>query len=144
MSLRIVDNIWYYAVISFVKLLFSLKFVDAPSIDFQSKRFNVSEGKDVHLECISDGRPPPTVTWSKIDGRSNVTYPPGQQLIIRNANRTEHGTYMCTASNGIGRQATATIDVSVFCKFSALGEPLILYWITTWRLERYIWRLKSK
>ena len=121
-----IDNIWYYAVISFVKLLFSLKSVDAPSIGFQSKKFNVSEGEDVHLECVSDGRPLPTVTWSKIGGLSNVTYPPGQRLTIRNSNRTEDGTYRCTASNGIGRQATAKIDVNVFCKFIALGEPLIL------------------
>lgn len=80
------------------------------------KNHNVTEGDDVHLECVSDGRPAPMVTWSKNGGPSNVTYPPGQRLTIKNTNRTEAGTYTCTAANGIGKRATAARHVNVFCK----------------------------
>ena len=105
----------------------SLKSSDAPSIVVPSKRYNVTEGDDLHLECnVSDGRPPPTVTWSKNGSLSNITYPPGERLAIKNANRTEAGTFKCTAGNGIGKPATATIDVDVFCKFVGFSQLLEL------------------
>ncbi|XP_068686464.1 hemicentin-2-like isoform X2 [Montipora foliosa] len=87
----------------------------SPSITQSTKRYNVTEGHDVYLECTSDGKPPPVVTWTKIGGPiGSVPYPAHQRLAIMNANRTAAGTYMCTAVNGIGRAATATRDLDVF------------------------------
>ena len=77
----------------------------------------MTEGSDVELVCAADGRPRPVVTWTKTGEHSSVVYPGGQKLIITNANRTEAGTYKCTATNGIGKVAAATIDVIMFCKF---------------------------
>lgn len=73
------------------------------------------------LLCESDGVPAPTVTWSKIGGVSNFSYPSAQRLIIRNVNRTEAGTYRCMASNGIGKPALHVMHVNVFCKFTNLS-----------------------
>ena len=99
----------------------------------------------MYLECnVSDGRPPPTVTWSKIGGLSNVTYPPGQRLVIKNANRTEAGTYKCTADNGIGNPATATMVVNVLCKLVAFGQLLKLIANLDISLEPFIWRLSQQ
>ena len=89
---------------------------DAPAITLPAKRYNVTEGNDTELYCDSDGRPPPIVTWSKVGSLSKNSYATGQRLNITNANRTEAGTYMCTATNGVGKKATATIQLSVFCK----------------------------
>ena len=78
----------------------------------------------MYLECISDGKPPPVVTWTKIGGPiGSVPYPAHQRLPIMNANRTAAGTYMCTAVNGIGKAATATRDLDVFCKMFVLLQP---------------------
>ena len=122
-----------------------LKFSDEPSIIVPSTRFDVPEGNDVSLECnVTDGRPPPTVTWSKIGGLSKITFPPGQRLVIKNADRTEAGTYKCTADNGIGNPATATMDVNVLCKLVAFGQILKLIANLDISLETYIWRLSQK
>ena len=90
---------------------------DAPSIALPTKSYNVTEGNDMDLSCRSDSRPPPVVTWFKTGGLSHSAYPHDQHLTISNANRTEAGTYTCTAANGIGKKATAAMDVIVFCEF---------------------------
>ena len=131
-SKKIYQNIWFVCcvVLCIQKVLkesltnvfywqyfFSLNTADAPSITLSTKKYNFTEGDDMHLECESDGRPPPTVTWLKRDGQNTIAYPSGEQLTIRNANRTETGVYTCSASNGIGKYATATRTVDVHCKY---------------------------
>lgn len=96
----------------------------APSITLSEKNYNVTEGKDLQLHCASDGRPPPTVTWKKIAGLSNSAYPQDQRLTIRNATRTDAGFYRCTAVNGIGKQATASMHVNVFYPPSIIRGPI--------------------
>lgn len=98
---------------------------DAPSITLSTHKYNFTEGDDMHLECESDGRPPPTVTWLKRNGQNTIAYPSGELLTIRNANRTEAGVYICSASNGIGRHATATRTVDVRCKYFLTCEVLL-------------------
>jgi len=44
------------------------------------------------------------------------------QLLIENAKKHDAGTYLCTASNGIGRQQTKVISVEV------QGERLSTSW----------------
>ena len=95
--------------------MFSI-FTVAPSISVVAGSYNITEGRDLVLRCSSDGRPLPIVTWSKMKF-SNITFPPGHQLRIRNISRTEAGVYICTAANGIGQNANAKIDVNVLCKF---------------------------
>ena len=97
-----------------IRVFFS---ADAPSITLPTKSYNITEGNDMDLFCRSDGRPPPIVTWFKTGGLSHSAYPRDQHLIISNANRSEAGTYTCTAANGIGKKATASMDVIVFCEF---------------------------
>ena len=90
---------------------------DEPSIKLSATTYNVTEGTNVTLLCKSDGYPAPIVTWSKIGRLSSIAYPPGQRLTIRNANRTEAGTYSCKAANSIGKHAFAIMHVNVLCKF---------------------------
>ena len=90
---------------------------DAPSITPNSTSYNFTEGNDIELRCDTGGRPQPTVTWTKIGESSSTVYPDRQTLIITNANRTEAGTYRCTATNGIGNSASAAIHVNIFCKY---------------------------
>lgn len=91
--------------------------VDAPVISLPAKTYNVTEGADIELLCPSAGRPPPNVTWLKTNGLKNNSYPSGQVLNISNTNRIETGEYQCTAKNGVGKEAKATIYLNVICKF---------------------------
>ncbi|XP_068733686.1 peroxidasin-like isoform X2 [Montipora capricornis] len=86
----------------------------APAINPPTKRYNVTEGNHVDLACTSDGTPLPIVTWTKISQVSSDSYPSGQRLAITHANRTDAGTYVCTATNGIGKPANATRHLNVF------------------------------
>lgn len=91
--------------------------VDAPLIILPATSYNVTEGADAELLCPSDGRPPPIVTWSKINGLNNNSYPPGEVLNVSNINRTEAGEYQCMAKNHVGKEAIGTIYLNVICKF---------------------------
>ena len=91
--------------------------IDSPSINLSATSYNFTEGDDLSLECISDGHPPPHVTWAKVGGLGGITNPVGQRLTIRKANRTEAGTYTCTSANGVGKPATAAMKVTAFCKY---------------------------
>ena len=76
----------------------------------------------MELDCIRVGRPHPLVSWAKINGKTFVTYQDDQRLTIKNVNRTDAGTYRCTATNGIGKAATATRHVNVFCRLSLFSS----------------------
>ena len=105
---------WFFVQYRFIS---SENIPDAPSITPNSTRYNFTEGNDIELSCVTDGRPPSKVTWTKVGKSSNMVYPDGRTLVITNANRTEAGTYRCTATNGIGKGASAAIHVDIFCRY---------------------------
>ncbi|XP_067052633.1 neural cell adhesion molecule 1-like [Acropora muricata] len=96
-----------------------------PSIFPAAKGYNFTEGYDIKLECRSDGRPSPTVTWRKNGGYPLIKFKAGERLVIVNASRSDAGDYLCTAENGIGNvQASAEINVNVFFAPSIDSEVL--------------------
>jgi len=83
--------------------------VSAPSfIWFSSESVSVLLGQNMSLECVAHGVPAPQIVWEKYGGQ----LPSGRyslllgQLFIGNVKKHDAGTYLCTASNGIGRQQT--------------------------------------
>lgn len=68
------------------------------------------------LSCITDGKPPPLVTWTKVGDITNASNPDGQWFTIKKAKTTDAGTYRCTAINGVGKPAVGTRQVIVLCK----------------------------
>ena len=76
---------------------------------------------------MSDGRPSPRVKWTKIGAANDalVSHSDGRRLTIKYANRTDAGTYTCTAVNGIGQAASATRDLNVFCELTMFRQALI-------------------
>ena len=91
---------------------------DPPELNRFSGDVAVVEGDpNVTLECIADGEPSPSITWTRVyanDSDSGVLGA-GDQFVLEN-NRNNSGTYRCTAYNGIGTAPNRTVKVEVNCK----------------------------
>ena len=92
-------------------MLFNLfLIIDPPSITIKNISETVEEGDSITL--------PPITTWTKL-GSSEVLSSTSSLTIV-NVRRpgTPDNTiqYQCTASNGVGTPATATVNVIVHCK----------------------------
>ncbi|KAJ7380981.1 Hemicentin-1 [Desmophyllum pertusum] len=93
----------------------SITVVDAPSVDINPTAATVIEGNNITLSCNASGKPAPVITWKKTG--ESVLLSQGSSVIIVNVRRP--GTpdcmiqYQCTASNGVGTNATATVNITV-------------------------------
>ena len=72
----------------------------------------VNETDSLNIKCDADGNPPPTIKWKTPTGSVHT----GNVYTILSVSRSDAGTYTCTASNGIGKEAMASILVTVQCK----------------------------
>lgn len=92
---------WYY--------LFFFLLVVPPEI-FEVTGETVIERENVTLKCIAEGKPTPTITWTRLSDDSIVTMP------LINISRNSEKDFKCTANNGIGTPATRKVSVDVLCK----------------------------
>ena len=82
-----------------------------------SKEVFLVEEMTLQLECMGTGAPPPDLSWS-VDGRSldladeRVTVM-GGSLTISPVNRSDSGTYYCSAMSTAGT-VSSSVDVRVF------------------------------
>ena len=99
--------------------LFVIYLTDPPELNSVSSDKVVLEGDpSVTLECIADGEPTPNITWTKVHTNDNDSgvLETGNQFVLE-TNRSNSGTYRCTAYNGIGSTApNRTVKVEVNCK----------------------------
>lgn len=70
----------------------------------------VAEGGNVTLKCLSEGNPPPIMTWTRLSDNSVVTMP------LTNIRKQDAGEYRCTADNGVGTPATRNVFIDVQCE----------------------------
>ena len=107
----------------------------APSVDLSSCTIVTKEGGNISLSCNVSGKPEPSISWTRIGSSDVLSVSPS--LTIVNVSRP--GTsdnmiqFQCTASNGVETPATATVNVTVKCK-----------WKLQWRgkfvdLKRKMW-----
>ena len=93
--------------------------LDAPFVSVLPETAIAVEGKNLILICNASGKPKPSITWTKV-GSSDVLSTDAQLPIV---NVSRPGTpdnmiqYQCTANNGVGTPATATVNVTVHCKY---------------------------
>ncbi|XP_066024471.1 hemicentin-1 isoform X2 [Pocillopora verrucosa] len=94
-----------------------------PSFDYISNDTIVNETDDVMLFCNSTGHPHPHITWRFL---SESEKPLGyeESLTLSNVNRTQTGTYLCTASNNVTNSKTASIQVTVNYSPSIVMRPI--------------------
>ncbi|EDL08507.1 mCG142700, partial [Mus musculus] len=66
------------------------------------------EGSHALLPCTAKGSPEPAITWEK-DGHlvsgaeGKFTLQPSGELLVKNSEGQDAGTYICTAENAVGR-----------------------------------------
>ncbi|KAL0994540.1 hypothetical protein UPYG_G00123710 [Umbra pygmaea] len=82
-----------------------------PTIINLSKDIMVNEGSNVTLLCQASGKPYPSLTW-KLLSPSDVLESEDEYLDLPNISRQRAGTYECTASNDIGKDAQ-TVEITV-------------------------------
>ena len=68
------------------------------------------EGENVTLKCIAEGKPTPSITWTRLSDNSVITMP------LINISRYDVKNYRCTADNGFGTPATRDVSIDVKCK----------------------------
>ncbi|XP_060056373.1 hemicentin-2 isoform X2 [Erinaceus europaeus] len=79
-----------------------------PAIEAGLPDVSVTEGSQVLLPCSARGSPQPDITWEK-DGQpvSTVEWKyalqPSGQLLVKNSESQDAGTYTCIARNTVGR-----------------------------------------
>ncbi|GAB0087297.1 uncharacterized protein DMENIID0001_015910 [Sergentomyia squamirostris] len=82
------------------------------------------EGGTVQLVCAATGVPEPTVQWRREGGKDIVLrtegrdkqvvkHVDGERLALHNVQRTDMGSYLCIASNGVPPSVSKRFDVRV-------------------------------
>ena len=77
---------------------------------------NVEIRKDLTLTCNASGDPHPRITWTKDGVPGSLFNASGHLLHLVNIQKEDAGSYICTASNGYGDDATSVSVVEVKCE----------------------------
>ncbi|XP_028353185.1 hemicentin-2 [Physeter macrocephalus] len=79
-----------------------------PVIETGLPDLSITEGSHALLPCTASGSPEPDITWEK-DGQpvsgaeGKFTIQPSGELLVKNSESQDAGTYTCTAENAVGR-----------------------------------------
>ncbi|XP_078379805.1 hemicentin-2-like isoform X6 [Oculina patagonica] len=103
----------------------SITAVDTPSVDIDTTMTSVIEGNNITFSCNASGKPEPVITWAKV-GEAKVLSQSSSFTVV-NVSRPETPNnmiqYQCTASNGVGTSATATVNVAVHFPPEIVSAP---------------------
>ena len=97
----------------FVVGFFSFSFVDVapPSNIIMSSDQTITAPAKPTLNCLADGKPKPTIFWTRVSDNTNVSMP----LNITGGKNEE--SYRCKADNGIGNPLTKVIKITILCEW---------------------------
>ncbi|XP_049752935.1 hemicentin-2 isoform X2 [Elephas maximus indicus] len=79
-----------------------------PMIETGLPDLSATEGSHAFLPCTARGNPEPSITWEK-DGQpvsgaeGKFAIQPSGELLVKNSESQDAGTYTCTAQNAVGR-----------------------------------------
>ncbi|PRD27650.1 UNVERIFIED_CONTAM: Down syndrome cell adhesion molecule-like protein [Trichonephila clavipes] len=101
----------------------SLNVLVPPSWDLIPTDSDASSGDSLQLNCKGNGKPQPSVTWTRSNGESLDFMPvsssnqaiifPNGSLSIQSIAKEDEGLYRCNISNGIGNSLIKTIMIKV-------------------------------
>ena len=85
-------------------------FAVPPTIVEISGSQTVTEGGNVTLECIADGKPIPNIIWTRLSNNRVVS------MTLTDIRREDAGMYRCIVDNGIGSPAAGDVLIVVQCE----------------------------
>jgi len=94
-----------------ISIVHKLEVLIAPQIQAKESKLRLSKGDNYTLRCSAHGHPNPRISWTKKVG--SISPIAGLSLDLVNVDRHANGDYICTASNGVGMPASASISVEV-------------------------------
>ena len=71
---------------------------------------NVTAPAELTLNCSADGKPKPTITWTRLSDNTVVTMP------LKITRGKDEESYRCTANNSVGNPLTKDIIVNILCE----------------------------
>ena len=85
----------------------------------------VLEGSNLQLFCEASSRVETNITWTKEktgnQGNTGVMQE-GKVLTITNTDRSDAGTFTCTANNGFGKLEKRIVYVNVTCEYALIEK----------------------
>lgn len=98
-----------------INVTHSLDVYYKPNIKIKQDAIDVVMGSSATLNCEATGNPNPKITWKKSEGRmpSGAEEEIGNNITFEDVDRHVGGSYVCTASNGVGSPATAQREIIV-------------------------------
>ena len=88
----------------------------------------VNETDTFEIFCNATGNPPPSITWRKV-GDNNRVYSTGQTLKIQSADKSDFGSYRCTAVSVRGDNVSGLALVEVDNCKSTLSRYIKVHFI---------------
>ena len=85
----------------------------SPASPYMARR-----GQRVQLECVVEGSPAPSVSWSRVDGgfaavpRPDASGRGSAVLVLESVTSHDQGTYVCTAVSAGGATAETRFELS--------------------------------
>ncbi|XP_068686985.1 fibroblast growth factor receptor 3-like [Montipora foliosa] len=97
------------------ELAMNLTVLDPPSNISASSDLNITAPANLTLNCSANGKPEPTITWTRLSDNTEVTMP------LSITGRQDEGDYRCTAANGVGTPLTEDVSIIVLYPAQASG-----------------------
>ena len=85
-------------------------FLAPPSNIITSRDQNITAPAELTLNCSADGKPKPTITWTRVSDNTYVSMP----LNITGGKNAE--SFRCTADNGIGKPLSKVVNITILCE----------------------------
>ncbi|XP_025029935.1 protein turtle homolog A isoform X2 [Python bivittatus] len=84
---------------------------DPPAFTLQPKEEYFQEvGRELLIPCVAQGDPLPIISWTKTGSKTlvNAQVDRNSSLVLRPLTKEQHGSWECTANNGVARVSAAT------------------------------------
>ncbi|XP_048587479.1 hemicentin-2 isoform X1 [Nematostella vectensis] len=99
-----------------------------PAISIHPSPQTVTEGENVTLSCVAEGRPTPSYQWFKDDSPFDAEYNTRVSLsegnlIFTKVSRDDRGQYYCLANNSVSNVTSSATQLTVFFAPSITTQP---------------------
>ncbi|XP_015764606.1 PREDICTED: fibroblast growth factor receptor 3-like isoform X3 [Acropora digitifera] len=95
-------------------------YVVAPPSNIVASDQTITAPAELTLNCLADGKPKPTIYWTRISDNTNVSMP----LNMTGGKNEE--SYQCTAYNGIGNPLTKVVKITILFPPKVIAQEVFV------------------